>query len=360
LSPATQPSSPFHGPMGTPRVLVVDDEDVIREVLRAVLEGEFALALVPTAEAATAILEHHTADVVLADKNLPGRTGLELLRTIKERWNETEVLVMTGYASLESAVDSLRLGAYDYLVKPFDDVSVVVEKVRRAAEKKELQRERRQLLEQLLASNQELLSAQERLRSGYFETLTSMAAALEARDAYTHGHSERVATYAVVLAREMGLREEQVTFIRDAAVLHDLGKIGIREDILNKPGRLTPQEFAHIQTHPEVGAGILGKMEACRHLIPAVLHHHERFDGKGYPHGLSGLDIPLEARILSVADCYDAMTSERPYRQARPEEEAVGIIRSLGGTQLDPTAVGAFLMARAKGALRIPAAPAAS
>jgi putative nucleotidyltransferase with HDIG domain len=344
-------SQTFDGPLGTARVLVVDDEEVIRTVLQAALQDDFRLAFAESAEQALRFMERTGADVLLVDKNLPGRSGLELLRQVKQRWTESEVIVMTGYASLESAIEALRLGAYDYLMKPFDDLALVIEKVRRAAEKRELQLERRQLIDQLLASNQELIQAQERLRLGYFETLAGMAAALEARDAYTQGHSERVATFSVVLARELGMREEQVAAIRDAALLHDVGKIGIREDILNKPGRLTPQEFAHIQTHPEVGASILGKMEAVRHLVPAVLHHHERFDGKGYPHGLAGSSIPLEARIMSVADCFDAMTSKRPYRDGLPFEEAVETIRQCSGTQLDPTVVGAFLISRTRGTI---------
>ncbi len=338
--------------MGTPRVLIIDDEDVICRMLESLLAGDYTLASVGSAEAASELLASEPADVVLVDKNLPGRSGLDLLRDLKRDAPDTEVIVITGYASLQSAVEALRLGAYDYLVKPFDDISIVAQKVQRAVEKKELAQEHRQLMSQLLASNQELRSAHERLRRGYMESLTSIVAALEARDAYTRGHSERVALYAVRIGEEMGLSPERLTHLRDGGRVHDVGKIGIREDILNKTGRLSDEEYAHIQLHPGIGADILQGVEAFRHLLPMVLSHHERWDGNGYPQGLRADDIALEARITAVADCFDAMTSSRPYREPRTVDQALGIIREVAGSQLDPQAVGAFLMAHRRGALQ--------
>jgi putative two-component system response regulator len=343
----------YRGPLGTARVLIVDDEDIMQEMLSELLGADFSVAAVGSAEQALELFAKDPADVVLADKNLPGKTGLELMRLLKQSDPETEIIVMTGYASLESAVDSMRLGAYDYLVKPFDDISIVTEKVSRAAEKKTLQKEHRQLMEQIFASNRELRDAQELLRRGYMETLTSMITALEARDAYTRGHSDRVASIAVTIAEEMGLVGEQLAQLRDGARLHDLGKIGVRENVLNKKGGLTVEEYDHIKTHPHMGSQILGKMEAYRHLLPMVRHHHERWDGRGYPDGLEGENSPLEARIIAVADTFDAMTSKRSYRDPLSEAQALKTIREVSGYQLDPKAVGAFLMAHNRGSISV-------
>jgi len=342
----------YLGPPGTNRVLVVDDEEIIRVVMADILADEFQHAEVGSAEEAMPYLREATPDVVLADKNLPGMSGLELLGTIKVHLPNCEVIVISGYASLESAIEALRLGAFDYLMKPFDDIQLVMEKVRRAAEKKELEIERRRLMEQLLASNQELLRAQELLRQDYMETLTGMITALEARDAYTRGHSDRVAEYSAAIGQELGLTRKELDELVDGARLHDLGKIGIREDVLNKPGRLTDEEYRHIMTHPAVGADILDKMGSHRHLVPYLRFHHERMDGRGYPGGLEGSKIPLGARIIAVADTYDAMTSQRPYRTPRSREEALKTIREVAGTQLDPLAVGAFLAVQMRAASR--------
>ncbi|MBN2498600.1 MAG: response regulator [Deltaproteobacteria bacterium] len=342
----------YQGPIGIPRVLIIDDEEVIIQVLRMVLEKDFRLAVASTGTTACSIMEREPADIILLDKNLPDAFGLELISRFKRDSPDVEVIVMTGYASLESAIEALRLGAYDYLVKPFDNVDIVAEKVRLAAEKKELSCERRQLMDQIVASNHELRQAHDRLRQGYLETVTGMITALEARDAYTRGHSDRVALYSVTIAREMGMGGEQLANLNSGALLHDLGKIGVREEVLNKRGRLTDEEYEHIKTHPIVGAEIIGKMDAYKHLLPMIRHHHERIDGRGYPDGIRGDEICIEARIIAVADCFDAMTSKRPYRDPRSAEEAIAEIRKCAGSQLDPTAVGAFLIAHKRNAFR--------
>jgi putative two-component system response regulator len=333
----------YKGPAETYNVLVVDDEEVIRLLIHDALVDDFAIAMVESAEDAVPYLVHHPPDVLLVDKNLPGMSGIDLLRQAKALQPECEVIVITGYASLESSIEALRLGAYDYLIKPFDDVEIVVEKVRRAGEKKDMARERRELNEQILAANRELRSAHDRLKKSYIQTLSSMITALEARDAYTRGHSDRVAEYTAMIGRAMGITGESFNNLVDGARLHDLGKIGIREIVLHKSSALTEEEYAHIKTHPGIGADIIGKMEAYRHLVPMIRHHHERFDGRGYPDGLAGKDIPLQARIIAVADAFDAMTSERPYRKTRSPNEALGEIREVAGTQLDPMVVKSFL-----------------
>jgi putative two-component system response regulator len=337
----------YKGPQGTSRVLIVDDEEVVCLVLQEALSDDFALAVVKSGEEAVPFIVSNPPDILIVDKNLPGMSGLDLLKQAKELHPETEVIIITGYASLESSIEAMRLGAYDYVLKPFDNIGIVIEKVRRAGEKYELTIERRQLMEQVLASNHELMAAQERLTRAYLQTLTSMITALEARDSYTRGHSDRVASYTELIAKKMGLGGETLVNLVDGARLHDLGKMGIREDILNKKGKLTKEEYEHIQAHPDIGAEIIGQMDAYKHLVPMIRHHHERFDGSGYPSGLKGEQIPIEARIISVADTFDAMTSTRSYRSARTTGEAIRIIREVAGTQLDPAPVGAFLMAQA-------------
>jgi putative two-component system response regulator len=333
----------YQGNAGSYRVLVVDDEEVVRLVLGELLQPEFLLALLPDAESVVPFLLHAPPHVIVLDKNLPGFSGLELLQQVKALSPLTEVIIITGYASLDSALEALRLGAYDYLLKPFDNLDIVMEKVRRAAEKAELAHERQSLLDQVLASNRELQLAHEMLKRSYLQTLSSMISALEARDAYTRGHSDRVAALSEKLGRAMGYQNEKLNTLVDAARLHDLGKIGIREQVLNKKSRLTDQEYEHIKRHPDIGADIVAHIEAYQQLVPIIRHHHERFDGLGYPQKLRGEQIPHAARIIAVADTYDAITSTRPYRQPRSPGEALKVIREEAGRQFDPQIAAVFL-----------------
>jgi response regulator RpfG family c-di-GMP phosphodiesterase len=341
-------SSPYIGPEGRSSVLIVDDEEVITILLQEALSEHFKITFCSSGEDAVPILVNHPPDVLVADKNLPGMSGIDLLRQAKQLKPETEVILITGYASLESAIEALRFGAYDYLIKPFDDLNIVVEKIRLATEKRALGRERQMLMEQVMTTNEELRRAQERLKLGYLQTLSSMVTALETRDSYTRGHSDRVAELSGMIGKQLGLSGHQLFHLVDGARLHDIGKIGIREEVLNKATQLSNEEFDHIKTHPLMGAEIIGKIEIYAHLIPMIRHHHERYDGKGYPNGLVGQSIPLEARIISVADTFDAMTSSRPYRRTRSPGEALRIIREVAGSQLDPQAVKAFLAIQAK------------
>ncbi len=333
----------YQGAEGSERVLIVDDEEVMRVILQAALGDEFSIALCASAEEAIEYLSQSPPDVMLIDKNLPGMSGIELLQEAKKIHPESEAIIITGYASLESAIEALRLGAYDYLVKPFGNIMLVIEKVRRAMERKRLTSERHRLMKQIIASNHQLRMAHDRLRKSYLQTLTSMITALEARDPYTRGHSDRVAHYTALIGKKLGFHGQEFKDLVDGARLHDLGKIGIREQILNKNGELTQDEYRHIKIHPDIGADIIGKIEAYRHLVPMIRHHHERFDGTGYPDGLKGESIPLSARIIAVADAYDAMTSHRPYRNMRSCDEAIRIIEDFSGSRMDPKIVTIFV-----------------
>jgi putative nucleotidyltransferase with HDIG domain len=180
------------------------------------------------------------------------------------------------------------------------------------------------------------------MQDSYIDTITALAAAIDAKDSYTHGHSTKVMEYAVAIAEELGLPDEEKEIIKFAGLLHDIGKIGVSEMILLKKDNLTSDEREIIQTHPELGSFIIDKVELLKNISPLTYHHHERFDGTGYPTGLKGKDIPLGARILAVADAFDAMTSTRSYREAMSQEKALEELKACAGTQFDPVIVDVF------------------
>lgn len=198
-------------------------------------------------------------------------------------------------------------------------------------------------LANIAAAAIENASLHDELQALFLSTVSAMANSIDARDPYTKGHSERVTSYAVMIAEELKLSSDELELLRYAGLLHDIGKIRIRDHILHKPGRLTDSEFVEMKKHPEYGVEIMQPVKAFQHILPAMLHHHERYDGRGYPHGLAGDDIPLSARILCVADCFDAMTSDRPYRKGMPVENAVGELSKNKHTQFDPLLVDIFL-----------------
>ncbi len=196
-------------------------------------------------------------------------------------------------------------------------------------------------------------SRRQEIQRAYLETIRMLAAAVEARDPYTGGHLERVTHYSLVIARTLGWGNERLSETEMGAILHDIGKIGIPDAILRKDGPLSPDEWAHMRTHTEIGTQILRGISFLEPVIPYVRHHHERFDGKGYPDGLAGEDIPIGGRLIAVADSFDAMTSTRPYRKALPVEAALDELRSAAGSQLDPTMVEAFMTAYRRGEITL-------
>ncbi len=478
------------GEFGPTRVLVVDDEESIREVLVDFLEMEgFAVVAVPDAEEGLRRLEGLRPDVILLDLEMPGMNGLELLHELEARGSRALPIMMTGYGTVETAIEAMKAGAYDYLLKPFK-VPEVIRVIERGLEKRQLEEENVELKElvdlydasekmgarltpshtydvlvetmgtrsrahavclwrfhgddeerrfqrvrrwiddeapqdassvldslamprlfeevaceearvlgpdniewiddddegtpfSLLCmplrgeegvlgvvlvlrlaprrpfreSKRKLLSVltdraaaalensrlYEDLQQTFKQTIQALANILEDRDPYTRGHSERVSEYARLIARGMGLDDEEVERIADSALMHDIGKLGIRFEELNKADPLTESEYEMFKSHTTRGKWILEPIEFLHPLIPGVYHHHERWDGRGYPQGLDGEDTPLMARILAVADTYDAMTSHRAYRRALPHEVAMREIRDCAGTQFDPQVVEVFV-----------------
>ncbi len=468
-----------------PRILVVDDEAVICDILQDFLEYEgFKVSTAQSGEAAVETLTKHTYDLVLTDLKMPGIGGLEILHHVVDSEHDTMAIIMTGYGTVETAIEAMKKGAFDYILKPFKPEEVV-QVLRRGLEKQRLERENVELrqsigfyeLSEALASGMPLddqlelvvqtvaenfgvqaveiitetegqggafhqraslgpqpfvpklkriidhfdqgsqivvdgddvreflenaATAEHRvsafasvplrtrgenfgmlnvyglsggrvfheadrkglaifasraagaiethrmyshLEETFTQTMEGFARAIEAKDPYTGGHSDRVAMYSRVIAEAMGLSEKACGRIQHGGLMHDIGKIGIGTSDLNKPQKLTPDEYKMFQSHPVVGKRIIEPITFLNDIVPCVYHHHESWDGRGYPLGLGGKDIPEDARILSVADSYDAMTSNRPYRKALPHDIALMEFKRCAGRQFDPEVVEAFLSA---------------
>lgn len=329
------------------RILIVDDEDFIREIICRKLDGSgFACDSAPNAEEAMTKLAQSEFDCVLSDIHMPGMTGIELLGKIKEKNRELPVILVTGAPDIDAALEAMRLGADDHLSKPLN-LAALEMTVDRALEKKRLIEENREYQRNLEAMVEErtkqLRTANEDLKRLFTGSIKALAQALEAKDEYTKGHSARVAEHSVGIAKQLSLPDAEVQSMWLAGYLHDIGKIGICESVLNKPGQLDAEERDLIKQHPVVAGRILGPISELSEIIDIVVHHHEQYDGTGYPDGLDGSSIPLGARILAVADSYDALTSKRPYRDALADEESLRIIEEASGTQFDPVVVQAFL-----------------
>jgi len=467
------------------KVLVVDDEKSIGDLLCQYLKKiGYHVFQALSAEEAIKIIEANGADVVLTDIKMPGMSGIELLKWLKEYDRFLPVIISTGFPTLDTAVEGLKLGAYDYLTKPFH-LEEIGEKVKRALANRQLEEENllfaklvslhevtkvlssthiisdlnKRLLDfsvklaradagalmffnnaqqlfiagffpagydqtfwgqeffaacsQWVVGHEEPLSLEaagaappglpripsqlqsyvvfplrtpkrmlgvlnliriegsaafsnidleiinvltsqasisienarlyHSIRDNYLKTIRGFAMAVEAKDHYTHGHSENVMKYTVVLAKKLGLSDVDIDQIKYAGLLHDIGKIGVSEAILNKPGRLTAEEYNEIKKHPDLGARIISDVPFLQPLVPLIRHHHEFFDGSGYPDGIARDEIPLGARILCVADSFEAMTSNRPYRKAIGMERAIEILDMEKGKQFDPGVIDAFL-----------------
>jgi putative nucleotidyltransferase with HDIG domain len=339
---------------GTPvrQCLIVDDEERLRNLLTRLMSGEgFVVREAASGAEAIAEMERDPAPLVISDVRMPEMDGVTLLREIVRRWPGTAVIVVTANADVEGAVECLQLGALDYIAKPFQ-LQDVRARVFQALDKRQLKLELESYKEHL----EERVRVQEqRIGELFVEGVHALAVALEAKDAYLKGHSERVAMYAVGMARQLGMPDPEVKTLKLGAQLHDIGKIGVREEILHKPARLTNEEYQHIMEHPEIGYRILAPLLKDQPIALAIVRsHHERLDGSGLPDRLRGDQIPLAVRITSVADAFDAMTSARPYRSGLPVERALNELRTGRGVQFDVSVVNAFVDAFPASELPIP------
>ena len=330
-------------------ILIVDDEASIRKLLYQKLSGEgYQCQEASNDEQALAKLKSDLISLVVLDIKMPGKkSGIELLPEIKAVYPDTAVVMATSATDINTAIQCMKQGAYDYITKPFnlDDVALSLD---RALEKRRLELENREYRRHL---EDKVAEQATKIRALSLSAIMALANALEAKDKYTSGHSQRVADIATNIAREMGLPQEAIDRVRLAGLVHDIGKIGVRELILNKPSRLTEEELQHTQRHPEIGEHILIPIAGDKELLRLVRGHHEHYDGTGYPDGLKGSQIPLGARILAVADAYEAMTSERPYRETLCEREALAELERCRGTQFDPEVVDAFFHSNVPGFL---------
>jgi len=334
---------------GTPkrRILVVDDEAPMCEMLTEFLSPHgFESRSCYTGQAALEMMKHEPFDVVISDLRMPGMSGLALLEEARQKYPRTAFLMATAVDDVDSCVHALQLGAYDYLLKPLD-LGAVLSSAQRALDKKRTEVEieaRRRVLEDVVEQrNKQLHAAMKRIEMSYDETLEALGAALDLRDTETEGHSRRVSKYSLVLGRTLGCTEADLKQIERGAYLHDIGKIGIPDSILLKPGKLTPGETAIMETHARVGYDLICRIAFLAPAAEIILTHQERFDGTGYPQGLVGDEIPLGSRIFAVADTLDAMTSDRSYRRALAFSAARAEIEGESGRQFDPVVVKAFL-----------------
>ena len=335
------------------KCLVVDDEPRLRRVLVRLLEGEgFSCAEAGSGTEALELLQRDPAPLVISDLRMPQMDGVTLLREILARWPDTAVIVVTAVAEVESAVACLHHGALDYVAKPFH-LEEVRARVMQALDKRRLKLEVEDYKRNL---EQRVQEQARRIEELSLERLQALVHFLEEKDSYTRGHSVRVAKYAVQIGREMGLAPDRVDLIALGAELHDIGKIGVSEAVLHKAGKLTEAEYRHIMEHPVIGARILGPlMRDAPGALSIVRSHHERLDGKGLPDGLKGEAIPFEARVVTVADAFDAMTSVRPYRPSLSVASAMTELEEGQGIQFDAAIVDAFRRAfPAVGSLPIP------
>ena len=334
-------------------ILIVDDEEPIRRLLSMYLSDEYSCVPVANADEATMMLSSRFFNLVMTDITMPGASGIELCQYVQKAFPETVVLVVSGMTDIQYAIEAMRHGVFDYVTKPFDlaQVLMAVDRAIRyqslvAAKRNyehSLEETVRQRTNELRGLNENLNQMLEVLYQNYRATLRALARALEARDVETAGHSDRVVAYSLRLGRELGLSHNELIALEQGALLHDIGKIGVPDSILLKRGPLTIDEWIEMREHITYGLRIISDIDFLKGAGSVVGQHHEKFNGSGYPMGLSGDAIHINARIFAVADAFDAITSDRPYRAAASYLEAREEIRAHVGGHFDPQVVNAFM-----------------
>jgi response regulator RpfG family c-di-GMP phosphodiesterase len=334
-------------------ILIVDDEEPIRRLLATYLSDKYTCVTAASADEGAAILAGAVFNLVMTDITMPGTTGIEFSQQIRDCYPDTVVIMVSGMTDIDYAIDAMRHGAFDYVTKPFDlaQVLMAVDRALRYQALVEARRHYEQSLEEtvrlrtteLRSLNESLNQMLEALYQNYRATLRALAGALEARDVETGGHSDRVVAYSLRLGRELGLSHKELIALEQGALLHDIGKIGVRDSILLKCGALTETEWGEMREHINHGLKIIDGIDFLKGAGPVVGQHHEKFDGSGYPQGLREEMIHINARIFSVADAFDAITSDRPYRRAASYDDARAEIVVNSGKHFDPLVVNAFL-----------------
>jgi putative two-component system response regulator len=318
-------------------ILIVDDEYSGRETLQSVLEGEgYNLVMAENGPQAIAQAKSILPDVILLDVMMPGMTGFEVCERIRNdpQVAEIPIIILTALDDRESLLAGLKAGADDFISKPFDRFELRARLIGIT---------RLNRYQKLLEEREKLQKAHARLLQAYEATIEGWSHALDLRDRETEGHSRRVTELSLKLAEAMGMEDEAIGKMRRGALLHDMGKIGIPDAILHKPASLSEEEWTVMRKHPQFAYDMLNPIEYLHESLEIPFSHHEKWDGTGYPQGLRGEEIPLSARIFAVADVWDALTSDRPYRPAWTSEQALKYIQEQSGKHFDPRVVAHFL-----------------
>ena len=341
-NPALQPN------IENEKILIVDDDDTLRIVIKEALSTcDYFIDEASNVTAAKLLMENTEYDLVITDVVMPGETGVDLLRWAKETRLCSSFIIMTGHAEINAIADALNLGANFFLQKPFRPIAMI-EAVSRIIENERLRKQNEKLRKELANYNEKLQIEVEEAKLEnqklFIATLVTLSNAIDARDKYTYAHSSSVAELSEALSKKMGMPKSFQEDARTAGQLHDIGKIAVPEHVLLKPSRLTDAEYALIQEHPTQGEKILQPIPSFERILPAIRHHHERYAGGGYPDNITGEDIPLLARIISVCDTWNAMRTNRPYRSTLPLNTAISIIKEECGQQFDPDIAETFLL----------------
>lgn len=348
---------------GLPNILIVDDEIGPRESLRMILKPHYNIFTAENGYVAVQLLRQVEMDAITLDLKMPGMSGIDALKEIRLIDPDVMIIIITGYGTLKSAIEAIRYGVFDYIPKPFNvpEIMCIIEK---SIQRKQLNKKVKEMLKRSEPSADRGVPETPALQipngmkelgdfkvgdgvpsetQNCLEFSKVLAFTLEEKDPYTSGHSERVCYYADFISKRLGLNPNDRNEIQVASYLHDIGKIGISNRFINKKGTLSSTEWAIIKQHTKKSIELLVPLHLSPNILAYIHHHHERFDGTGYPDGLSGGNIPLGARIIAIADAYDSMTSDRPYRKPLTNGEAKNELVKYGGTQFDPQLVSIFL-----------------
>lgn len=335
------------------RILIADDDDLVRSAVKKILNmfDHDVVAVCSGREVIDRVSDEF--DVIVLDINMPDMDGFETLEFLNKKNLDIPVLFLTGAGSMDYAVKAINLGAYDFMTKPIEDIELFHVKVRRAIEKRTFIRHeklyKQNLESEVLDKTRELAQKNilleqysDHLEKATVQIMSSLQAAMEEKDEYTAGHTRRVTELSMLLGEAIALPEEEQVVLRRASEFHDIGKLVIDLSCIQKPGKLTPEEWELIKKHPEVGANIVEPLKFMERECDIIRHHHEKVDGTGYPDGIGGDELNLLTRIITVADSFDAMTSRRNYRRNLSTVDAVAELRRCAGTQFDPDLVESF------------------
>ena len=329
------------------RILIVDDEEAVRSIFARRLSKEgYECVTAQNGKEGLCLFHADPFSLIISDISMPEMDGIQLLKTVKATDPKMMMIMVTAYPEIDLAIEAMRLGAYDFIIKPAD-LDLLAFSVKNALEKKELDDELasyQNRLESLVEKRTaKLMRAYSILKKAHLDSVKVLAEAIDAKDPYTRGHSDRVTRMSLKIAIKFGYSEERLESLEYGALLHDIGKIGIKDEVLQKPDVLSAEEYQHIREHPLIGVKIVEGIDFFKDKIPTIRHHHEHFDGSGYPDGLVGEAIPQESRIIAVPDAFDAMTSSRPHRRNMSLQDVLAELKKCRGTQFDPEVLDVFL-----------------